>query len=109
MLNSEIVGKEVIGANGFKIGKVRDVDFDEKSWKAISLEVQLEKEVAEEHNLKRQFKKTRVLINVGHVQAVGDRVILSGSKEDLLKLIATSSSTVPEERQEQQAVQSLPS
>jgi sporulation protein YlmC with PRC-barrel domain len=101
MLTSEIVGKEVIGANGFKIGKVRDTEFDEKSWKVNSLEVHLEKDVAEEHHLRHRFKKTRVLIHVDHIQAVGDRVILGGSKEDLLKLIASATSTIPEESQEE--------
>jgi len=98
MLTKEIVGREVIASNGFKLGEVEDTEFDEKEWKLISIEVRLEKNVAEEHNLRHRFRKTRVLIHVDHVQAVGDRVILKGSKEDLLKLIASATSTVPEER-----------
>ena len=98
MLTNEIVGKEVIGSDGFKVGKIRDTEFDEKTWKLNSLEIQLEKDVAEEHHLRHRFRKTRVLIHVDYVQSVGDRVILKGSKEDLLKLVASSASTVPEER-----------
>ncbi len=101
MLTNEIVGKEVIGSDGFQLGKIRDTEFDENTWKLNSLEVRLEKDVAEEHHLRHRFRKTRVLINVDHVQSVGDKVILKGSKEDLLKLIASATSTVPEEQKQQ--------
>jgi sporulation protein YlmC with PRC-barrel domain len=104
MLTNEIVGKEVIGSDGFKLGKINDTEFDVNTWKLNSLEVQLEKDVAEEHHLRHRFRKTRVIINVDHVQSVGDKVILKGSKEDLLKLIASATSTVPEEEQNQQQI-----
>ncbi|MDH2899997.1 MAG: PRC-barrel domain-containing protein [archaeon] len=97
MLSSEIQGKEVIGSMGHKLGVVRGVSFDEKEWKVLALEVQLEKNIAEEHRLRHRFKKTRVLLNIEHVQAVGDKVLLTGSHEDLLKLIASSPSVGPQE------------
>ena len=101
MLTSEIAGKEVIGSDGFKLGKIRDTDFDENTWKVGSIEIELEKDVAEEHHLKHRFRKTRVLIHTERVQGVGDRVLLKGSKEDLLKLIASAASTVLEEEREE--------
>jgi sporulation protein YlmC with PRC-barrel domain len=97
MLTKKIVGTEVIASNGFKLGEVEDIEFSEKDWIVSSLEVRLEKEVAEAHNLRHRFKKTRVLIHVDHIQAVGDRIILKESKEDLLKLIASTTTNVPEE------------
>ncbi|MDH2901920.1 MAG: PRC-barrel domain-containing protein [archaeon] len=107
MLTNEIVGLEVLGSNGFKLGKIRDTEFDVNTWKLNSIEVQLEKDVAEEHDLRHRFRKTRVLINVDHVQGVGDSVILKGSKEDLLKLIASATSTVPEEQNQQQIPEAI--
>ncbi len=100
MLTNEIVGREVIGSKGFKLGKITDTEFDEKTWKVNSLEIHLEKEAAEEHELRHRFRK-KVLIHVDHVQAVGERVILKRSKEDLLKLIA-SASPAPEEQNQQE-------
>jgi len=91
MLSSEIQGKEVIGSMGDKLGVVHDVQFDEKGWSVIAIGVELEKEVAEEHNMGRRFRKTEVLINVKYIQAVGDKVVLTGSKKDLLQLIGSSS------------------
>lgn len=90
MLTAEIAGKEVIGSEGDTLGKVSDTQFDEKTWRVLALEVHLEKEVAEEHLLRHRLRKTLVLVNVEHIQAVGDKVVLKGSKEDLLKLIASS-------------------
>ena len=106
MLTNEIVGKEVIGSDGFKLGKITDTEFDEKNWILNSLEVHLEKDVAEEHELRRRFRKTKVLIHVDHVQAVGEKVILKGSKEDLLKLIASERSAVSEKQQQAQQKES---
>jgi sporulation protein YlmC with PRC-barrel domain len=101
MLTNEIIGREVIGSSGFKLGKITDTEFDEKTWKVNSLQVHLERDVAEEHELRHRFRKTKVLIHVDHVQALGDRVILKGSREDLLKLIA-SATPVPEEQQQKE-------
>jgi sporulation protein YlmC with PRC-barrel domain len=100
LLTAEISGKEVIGSEGDKLGKVIDTQFDEKSWKVIALEVHLEKEVAEEHQLRHFLRKTLVLVSVEHIQAVGDKVVLKGTKEDLLTLIASSSALEQESTRE---------
>jgi sporulation protein YlmC with PRC-barrel domain len=91
LLTARIIGMEVIESQGYRLGTVSDIQFDEENWRLVAFEVQLEDAVAKEHQLKRRFRRTRVLINVERVQSVGDKVILRGSKEDLLKLIATSS------------------
>jgi len=90
VLAGELLGKEVISSQGQFIGKISDLEFDEKDWRVIAFSVELNKEVAEEQNLRRRFRKSRVSINVDHVQGVGDRVVLKGSKEDILKLIAAT-------------------
>jgi sporulation protein YlmC with PRC-barrel domain len=93
MFTQEIIGKEVVGLSGYDLGKVSDVQLDEKTWRIVALEVHLDKDVAEEHRLRHRFRKTMVLINVEHVQGIGDRVVLKGSREDLLSLIASSPPT----------------
>jgi sporulation protein YlmC with PRC-barrel domain len=92
LLTAEISGKEVIGSEGDTLGKVIDTQFDEKTWEVLALEVHLDKEVAEEHQLRHRLRKTLVLVNIEHIQAVGDKVVLKGTREDLLKLIASSTS-----------------
>ena len=90
MLTAEVAGKEVIDSQGHELGKITDTQFDEKEWRVLGFEVQLDKEVAEEYHLRHRLRKTRVLVSIDHIQAVGDKVILKGSKADLLELIASS-------------------
>ena len=90
MLSSEIIGREVISSQGEKLGTVYDVQFDEKGWNVLALGVQLEKDIADRYNLGHRFRKTGVMIEVKHVQAVGDKVILTGSSKELLQLITPS-------------------
>ena len=80
LLTAEIAGKEVIGSEGDTLGKVTDIQFDEKNWRVLALEVHLEKAVAEEHQLRHRLRKTRVSVSVDHIQAVGDKVVLKGSE-----------------------------
>jgi sporulation protein YlmC with PRC-barrel domain len=92
LLGSEIIGKEVIGSQGDKLGSVHDIQFDEKGWNVLAIGVRLEKDVADKYNLGHRFRKAEVLINVKHVQAVGDKVILTGSSTELMQLITSSPS-----------------
>jgi len=75
-----------------------------KDWKVVAIQVQLEKHVAKEHQLNHRLRKTRVSINVRHLQSIGDRVILKESKDDLLKLIASSEAAEPKEEEEKKKV-----
>ena len=97
------MGKEVISAQGFKLGKVDDIAFDEKSWSIKAFKIKLEKDIAERHNMKQLFRKSHVLVSVGHVQAVGDRVLLKSSTEEIMRLI-TFPSSVNQEPSSAQAV-----
>jgi sporulation protein YlmC with PRC-barrel domain len=84
------VGKEVIGSQGDRLGVIHDIQFDEKGWNVIAIVVQLEKDIADAFNMGHRFRKTQVPINVKHIQAVSDKVILTGSSKDLPQLITPS-------------------
>ncbi len=90
MMNTmDLVDREVIGLNGWVIGTVKDVTFDEKTWQIRSLYVQLDDEVAKEFEMKKMFRSTHIPLDVGHVQGIGDKVSLKTSKEDLMALVGT--------------------
>ncbi len=91
MNSQDIDGKEVLGSNGWKVGKAKDLTFDEKSWRVSSLDVELDRDVAKEFDLKGHFHKTHVAVNVSYVHAIGDSVILNASKEELFRLMSTGS------------------
>jgi len=82
----ELMDKEVIGLNGWVIGTVKNVMFDEKTWKIGSLDVQLDGDVAKEFEMKKVFRSTHIPIDISHVQGIGDKVSLRTSKEDLMSV-----------------------
>ncbi len=85
----DLMDKEVIGLNGWVIGTVKNVMFDEKTWKIGSLDVQLDGDVAKEFEMRKVFRSTHIPIDVTHVQGIGDKVALKTSKEDLMTLVGT--------------------
>jgi sporulation protein YlmC with PRC-barrel domain len=90
---SNLFDREVVGNNGSVIGRVRNLDLNEKSWQVESLIVELDDIVAKEFNLKKALRKTIVKILVTYVQAVGDKVILKEDKQKLMELVASSHTT----------------
>ncbi|MDA4112245.1 MAG: hypothetical protein OK439_06865, partial [Thaumarchaeota archaeon] len=74
------------------IGKIKDLELNEKTWQVESLVVELDPNVAREFNLKKALRKTVVKILVTYVQAVGDKVILKADKDKLMELVASSKS-----------------
>lgn len=89
----ELAGKDVIGSQGSKLGRVKDIILDTSSWQVKALEVDLAPSVADELGLKRFLRKTQVQINVGDVTAVADTVLLKLSKPQLQALVSGPTST----------------
>ncbi len=89
MKSGSLIGKQVVASAGWKIGVVKEIVFDERSWRIGALEVELEKSVAEEFEMKKLLSRTSVEVGVDTVRAVGDHVILGVDKDELRKIIAS--------------------
>jgi sporulation protein YlmC with PRC-barrel domain len=96
----EIVGKEIIGEEGSKIGIVKDIVVDTTSWQVKAFEVQLAKNVAHEFGMKRIIGSTLVPLNVDVVKGVGDTIILKIPKKQIQSMIdvTRSEDAKPEKR-----------
>jgi sporulation protein YlmC with PRC-barrel domain len=79
----ELLGKEVIGDHGSRIGKVRDVTVDVGSWQVKELEVDLVSDLAEELGRKKMFGTQPAKIKVEHIRGVADTVLLNISRSQL--------------------------
>jgi sporulation protein YlmC with PRC-barrel domain len=86
----DLMDREVIGLNGWIIGTVKNVIFDEKTWQVSSLDVELDGDVAKEFEMKKVFRSTHIPLGVAHVQGIGDKVSLKTSKEELMALVGSS-------------------
>jgi sporulation protein YlmC with PRC-barrel domain len=81
---------EVVGNNGWLIGKVKDVIFNETTWQIDALDVKLESKIAQEFDMKKRFRSTHVRLNIANIQGIGDHVTLKTSKQELYKMIANT-------------------
>lgn len=72
MLAKNLIGKEVIGSHGNKIGKLADFDIDVVSSKVKSAVIQA--------GFNKKYK-----IKLEDIVTVGDRVIIRLSEDDLKK------------------------
>lgn len=77
------------------IGVVKDGEVDDNTWQITNLDVQLEGSVAKEFHLKKTFGSTTVPIATKFVGAVGDKVVLKGTKEEIGNAINAKAAPVP--------------
>jgi sporulation protein YlmC with PRC-barrel domain len=82
----EVLDKEVIAQDGSKIGKIKDLIFDHASWTVNALVVELEKNIAQEFNVKKALSRTRIRTSVHHIQGMSDRIVLRIPKQELFRI-----------------------
>lgn len=86
MINAkDLIGKEVVGAEGWKLGRVREIMIDRDTWMVTALSMDLESNIAKEFKMKKMWGKSDLAIPVGHVQGVADRIVLKKSKSQILE------------------------
>jgi len=85
MKATSLKDKEVLGEAGHLIGKVKDANIDDKTWAITTLEVELTGDTAKELHLKKTFGSTSVPVATNVIGAVGDKVMLKTSTEELGK------------------------
>ncbi len=80
-----IIGKSVIGQHGREIGRVLDVGVDAASWRVVSLQVKLDRNVHHDLNLKRMLLRSQtVTLPIADVSGVSDTVVLGRTLEHLV-------------------------
>jgi sporulation protein YlmC with PRC-barrel domain len=88
MKSGRLLGKQIVGAGGWRIGKVKDIIFDETTWRIGSLEVTLDRKVAQEYQMKKILLRTSLEVDVKLVHAIGDHVLLSVTKPELRRMLS---------------------
>jgi sporulation protein YlmC with PRC-barrel domain len=83
----DFIGKTVVGAKGWKIGKVTEILFDSDTFQINGIEVELQSNIARELNLKKALRSSKLALNIGEIQGVADQVVLKIDKDVLRKLV----------------------
>lgn len=84
----DLVGLEVVGPHGWRIGKVKHVPVDTNTWRVVEIEVELEKEVAERLNMKHHFRSTVIPIRTDKVTGVGNVISINYTQQDVDNLMS---------------------
>ena len=90
-----LLGREVLESNGSLVGIVKNITFDEKNWQVQSFNVQLNEDTAKEFEVNKLIGSYAMAIDVTKVQAVGEKISLKLSKQDLKAVIVSSETVAP--------------
>jgi len=90
MLATSLKDKEVLGPAGKEFGKVVDGIIDESTWRMVSLDVELDGNVAKEFHVKKTFGSTTVPIPTSMVGTVGDKIMLRVSTDEVRKSVVAT-------------------
>lgn len=86
--SGELEGKKVFAQQGREIGVVHAVDVDTTTFRVRSLEIKLKRELLDELTLKVPLMGSQsVHLDVKHVQAIADAVMLVPSLDELRALV----------------------
>jgi sporulation protein YlmC with PRC-barrel domain len=94
MYSQELFNKEVLSAQGWKIGNLRELVIDNSTWQIKYIEVTLNKKVADEFGVKKTIGNVSLPIDTGDIQATGDVITLKISKEDLRRSIEAAKTPI---------------
>lgn len=84
--DDELSGKGVLTKDGREIGKLSDLELDHEEWKVTALVVKLDRDLLETFEMKKPMFGTVALpIPVDYVDALGDKVMLNKTLEDLVE------------------------
>jgi sporulation protein YlmC with PRC-barrel domain len=92
----DLTGKEVVGLNGYKIGKAKDLVIDRNSWRVTHIDVELKSEIEQDLGMASSpLAHNHLPIDVSKIEGVGEMIILKTTREQLVDEI-TAYSKVPE-------------
>jgi len=90
MYGNELRDKDVVGLNGWKIGKSRDVMVNPMDWRITDLEIELRGNIENELGMDSiPLAHNRFPISITFVQGVADLITLKITKEELVANLAS--------------------
>jgi sporulation protein YlmC with PRC-barrel domain len=95
MKSGRLLGTQVVGAGGWRIGKVKEIIFDDTTWRIGSLEVALDRNVAKEYHMSKILLRTALMVDVKMIKAIGDHVLLTVTKPQLRLMLSGGGETPP--------------
>jgi len=86
----DILDKEVVGTNGWKIGKSKELILNQNGWSITHLEIELKSNIETELGMSTApLSHNRLPIPISTVQGVGDVITLRQTKEEIVANLAS--------------------
>src|ERR1700730_3250619 len=86
MYGKDVIDKEVVGTNGWKIGKSKDIYFENNNWQITYLDVELRGNIENELGMGSvPLNHNHLPIATSHIQGVGDVITLNTTKEEIVQ------------------------
>ena len=100
MYSKEFLDKDVVGSDGWKIGKSKEIIIDPVTWRVSQLEIELNEKIENEIGDKLPFRHNRVPIDINYIQGNGDIITLKAKKDEIVTISSAYNRThQPEEPQ----------
>ena len=104
MYGKELLDKEVVGTNGWKIGKSKDIYIDDKNWQITYLDIELKGNIENELGLNTvPLNHNHLPIPISHIQGVGDVITLNATKEEMIEKLSEIKKSQEAQQKQQSA------
>ncbi len=89
MFGKELLDKDVIGLNGWKIVKSKEILLDPNTWQVTHLYIELKANIETELGMESaMLSRNNLPISITHVQGVGDLITLKITKEEIISILS---------------------
>ena len=76
----------MVGKNGFKIGKSKDVIIDKDTWRVTHIDVQLRETIEAELGMQGSIlSRSHLPLPVNSIEGIADVITLNTTKEELIR------------------------
>lgn len=90
MYSKELLDKEVVGFNGWKIGKTKDLILDRQNWQITHIDVELRGNIEAELGISSvPLSHKHFPIAISYLQGIGDVITLSATKEQIISTLGS--------------------
>jgi sporulation protein YlmC with PRC-barrel domain len=105
MHGNDLLDKDIVGINGWKIGKSKDIYIENSNWQITYLDIELRGNIENELGMDSfPLNRNHFPVATSHIQGVGDVITLNLTKDEIVaRLMEIKKSRDAEQRSAPQA------
>ena len=88
MYSRDFLDKDVVGSDGWKLGKSKEIICVPNTWQITQLEIEPNEKLENELGGSVPFRHSRLPIDITYVQGIGDVITLKATKEEIITILS---------------------